>query len=59
MGPILYDDLDGQVVLVTGANRGIGEQIAADLTEFGATVYAGAVIRVRSPSRTNGRSHEV
>jgi NAD(P)-dependent dehydrogenase (short-subunit alcohol dehydrogenase family) len=42
MGPTLYDDLDGQVVLVTGANRGIGEQIAADLTELGATVYAGA-----------------
>jgi NAD(P)-dependent dehydrogenase (short-subunit alcohol dehydrogenase family) len=38
----LYDDLAGQTALVTGANRGIGERIAADLTDLGATVYAGA-----------------
>jgi hypothetical protein len=37
-----YDSLDGQTVLVTGATRGIGEQIAAQLAELGATVYAGA-----------------
>lgn len=37
-----YDSLDGQVALVTGATRGIGEQIAAALAELGATVYAGA-----------------
>jgi NAD(P)-dependent dehydrogenase (short-subunit alcohol dehydrogenase family) len=37
-----YDSLDGQVVLVTGANRGIGERIAAKLADAGATVYAGA-----------------
>jgi NAD(P)-dependent dehydrogenase (short-subunit alcohol dehydrogenase family) len=38
----LYDSLDGQVALVTGATRGIGAQIAADLADLGATVYAGA-----------------
>lgn len=38
----LYDDLSGQVALVTGATRGIGEQIAANLADAGATVYAGA-----------------
>lgn len=38
----LYDDLAGQTALVTGANRGIGERVAADLAALGATVYAGA-----------------
>ena len=38
----LHDSLDGQVALVSGANRGIGEQIAADLADLGATVYAGS-----------------
>ncbi|MFC7234124.1 SDR family NAD(P)-dependent oxidoreductase [Halosegnis marinus] len=37
----LHDDLSGQVALVTGANRGIGAEIARNLDDLGATVYAG------------------
>lgn len=36
------ESMEGQVVLVTGATRGIGEQIATQLAATGATVYAGA-----------------
>jgi hypothetical protein len=38
----LKADLTDDVALVTGATRGIGAEIAAELTDLGATVYAGA-----------------
>jgi len=38
----LHDSLDGQVALVTGATRGIGAEIARNLRDLGATVYASA-----------------
>ncbi len=38
----LHTRLSGQVALVSGANRGIGAQITADLSALGATVYAGS-----------------
>jgi NAD(P)-dependent dehydrogenase (short-subunit alcohol dehydrogenase family) len=40
--PEVYDTLDDQVALVTGATRGIGAAVAATLAERDATVYAGA-----------------
>ena len=42
----LYDTLDGRVAPDTGANRGIGPEIAHGLAELGATVYGG----VRDPT---------
>lgn len=38
----LLDSLSNHVVLVTGANRGIGREIAQQLETLGATVYAAA-----------------
>jgi len=38
----LHDSLDGQVALVTGADRGIGAEIARRLVDLDATVYAGS-----------------
>ena len=40
--PELHETLDGQVALVTGANRGLGAEIASRLVDLGATVYAGS-----------------
>ena len=37
----VLERLDGQIALVTGANRGIGARITLNLSELGATVYAG------------------
>ncbi|VTT86154.1 3-oxoacyl-[acyl-carrier protein] reductase [Halorubrum sp. DM2] len=41
-GVELKPDLTDDVALVTGATRGIGAEIAANLADLGATVYAGA-----------------
>ena len=41
-GVELKPDLTDDVALVTGATRGIGAEIAAELADLGATVYAGA-----------------
>mgnify|MGYP005854267953 CR=1 FL=1 len=41
-GVELKPDLTDDIALVTGATRGIGAEIAAELSELGATVYAGA-----------------
>ncbi len=45
-----YDDLTGQVALISGANRGLGAQVAAELAARGATVFAGA----RDPASLEG-----
>jgi len=48
-----HDDLAGQVALVTGANRGLGAEIARQLAERGATVYAGSrSMSNETPERT-------
>jgi len=53
-----YDSLSGQVALVTGANRGIGAEIARMLAEEGATVYAGAR-RPETVTASNQRAIEI
>ena len=40
--PALHDRLDGQAFLVSGATRGLGATVTAQLFELGATVFAGA-----------------
>lgn len=51
----LYEDLAGQVVLVTGGNRGIGAAVADTLAEYGACVVVGA----RDPSTVDASDREV
>ncbi len=50
----LLESLEGQVALVSGANRGIGAQVALDLAALGCTVYAGT----RSLDALQGLSDE-
>lgn len=44
------EQLDGQVAVVTGANRGLGAEVARQLAERGARVFAGA----RTPTTLTG-----
>jgi len=48
----LFDTLAGQTALVTGSSRGLGAEIARQLADHGATVYASA----RDPSDVDGDS---
>jgi NAD(P)-dependent dehydrogenase (short-subunit alcohol dehydrogenase family) len=50
----LLESLNGQVALVSGANRGIGAQVTLDLANLGATVYAGC----RDPTSLDGIQQE-
>ncbi len=46
----LHPSLDGHVALISGANRGLGAQVAVELARRGATVIAGA----RDPAQLEG-----
>jgi NAD(P)-dependent dehydrogenase (short-subunit alcohol dehydrogenase family) len=48
--PPLWDRLDGQTALVSGATRGLGAAVTAALFDLGATVFAGA----RNPKDLQG-----
>lgn len=48
MDPELYDALDGQVALVTGANRGMGADTIVWLSRFGLGSPAGRFWRDRA-----------
>jgi NAD(P)-dependent dehydrogenase (short-subunit alcohol dehydrogenase family) len=51
--PDLYDSLAGQVALVTGANRGLGAEVARELVALDATVFAGSrSVRNETPAGT-------
>ena len=51
--------LDGQVAIVTGASRGIGEYIAKDLAAAGATIVVAARTEEVSDPRLPGTIHSV
>jgi NAD(P)-dependent dehydrogenase (short-subunit alcohol dehydrogenase family) len=64
---------DGQIALVTGANRGLGRHLAQQLRDRGATVYAGArnpaavdldgvtpiAIDITDPASVAGAAHSI
>lgn len=54
LAPVKVPDLQGKVVLVTGAGRGIGAELVRILHAHGARVFAGVYQRERAESLPNG-----
>jgi NAD(P)-dependent dehydrogenase (short-subunit alcohol dehydrogenase family) len=46
--------MDGKVMLVTGASRGVARGIAAELSNLGGIVYANALHPEREPACLGG-----
>ena len=51
-----FDGVDNLVALVTGANKGIGKEIARQLAGAGLTVYVGSRDALGAAGQARGRS---